>query len=181
VNTLAVSPDGALWAGTVNSVMRFDGRAWQVLAKCDGHPFCGALDIAFASDGAVWTANGFNVARFDGQTWTRYEKKVAFLWAAPGGAVWMNGWEGSQGSGYVARFDGENWQTRKTADAFPYGFMVGAVTDDGRVWGVVPERGLASFTDLAVSTGTDLAVSTGTDLAVSTGTDPAGGTGDGGD
>jgi ligand-binding sensor domain-containing protein len=50
-----------------------------------------------------------------------------------------------QGSQYVARFDGESWMTYKAADAYPGPFVVGAVTSDGLVWGIVPERGVARF------------------------------------
>jgi ligand-binding sensor domain-containing protein len=45
----------------------------------------------------------------------------------------------------VARFDGQRWTTYRSADAYPGGFTVGAVTADGLVWGVDPERGLARF------------------------------------
>jgi ligand-binding sensor domain-containing protein len=154
VNALAVAPDGSLWIGMDTGVVRFDGRDWQVVAECESFTDCGVLDIAFTADGAAWVANGFSVARLadpsgaagDGQSWTRFEKLVSSLVAAPDGGIWMNGWEGSQGSSYVAHFDGANWTTYRSADAFPGRFSVGAATDDGRVWGVVPEKGLASFT-----------------------------------
>ena len=141
---------------------------------------CGILDIAFASDDTVWVANGFSVARssnmsgpradagsaVDDQSWTRYEMLINSLVAGPDGSIWMNGWEGLQGSGYVARFldgtsDGEHWTIYKTADSFPGVFAVAAVTDDGRVWDVVPERGLASFAYRLDSTGTDPATGEG--------------------
>ncbi len=162
VNALAVAPDGSLWVGTGEAVKRFDGRSWKVLIECEGYPPCGAFDIAFTPDGAAWFANGFSLTRItdpgaaieahtsagdtgDGQPWTRYEKLINSVVAAPDNAVWMNGWEGLQDSGFVARFDGENWKIYKTADSFPGGFRVGAVTDDGRVWGVTREGQLASF------------------------------------
>jgi ligand-binding sensor domain-containing protein len=154
VNALAVAPDGSLWAGMDTGVVRFDGHDWDVVAECQSFTDCGVLDIAFTTDGATWVANSFSVARLadlsgtagDGQSWTRYEKLVSALVAAPDGGIWMNGWEGSQGSNYVAHYDGANWTTYRSADAFPGRFAVGAATDDGRVWGIVPGKGLASFT-----------------------------------
>jgi ligand-binding sensor domain-containing protein len=101
--------------------------------------------MAFAADGAIWVANGFGLARFDGQSWTEYEKLANTVVAAPDGAIWINGWEGRQGSFYVARFDGEGWTTYRSADAFPGRFSVGAVTHDHRLWGISPEGGLARF------------------------------------
>ena len=57
----------------------------------------------------------------------------------------MNGWGGRQGSGFVVHFDGQDWSTYRTAASFPGAFQVGAVTPDGRLWGLVPGRGLAAF------------------------------------
>jgi hypothetical protein len=94
-----------------------------------------------------------SLGRFDGQSWTVYDGLINSLEVAPDGAIWMNGWEGLQGSLYVARFDpsiglkagDEGWTIYKSADSFPGAFMVGAVTPDGLVWGTVPEGRLASF------------------------------------
>ncbi|MDH4138650.1 MAG: hypothetical protein OEW09_18320, partial [Anaerolineae bacterium] len=90
-------------------------------------------------------SNGFGVASFDGRGWTTNDRLANSLVVAPDGALWMNGWEGTQGSAYVARFDGENWITFEGADSFPGGFLVHAVTPDGLLWGTVPEGRLASF------------------------------------
>jgi hypothetical protein len=159
VQTLAVAPDGSLWAGRMNGLWRYDGQAWKEVRECENAVDCGVWDIAFSVDGAVWVANGFSVSRYtdpalsvstdgtgNGQSWTRYDKLVHSMVAAPDGSIWMNGWEGSQGSNYVARVEGDEWTTYKTADSFPGAFTVGVVTDDGCAWGVVPERGLACFT-----------------------------------
>jgi ligand-binding sensor domain-containing protein len=146
VTVLAVAPDGSLWAGLGCDVRRFDGIAWETIARCEEDlPIGNVLDIAFTPDGAAWIANGFALAHFDGQTWTVYDKLINSLEVAPDGAIWMNGWEGLQDSFYVARFDGENWPTYKNADSFPGAFLVRAVTSDGLVWGTVPEGRLASF------------------------------------
>ncbi len=145
VNALAVGPDGSLWAGAGCGVQRFDGTTWETVARCEDLPAGNVLDIGFELDGAVWVANGFGLARFDGQSWTLHESLANSVEVAPDGTVWMNGWEGTQGSNYVARLDGEDWEHFYTADSFPGGFMAGAVTPDGLLWGTTPEGKLASF------------------------------------
>jgi hypothetical protein len=162
VNALAIGPSpqggpgATLWAGVGCSVQRFDGAAWETVARCEDLPTGNILDIDVAPDGSVWVANGFGLARFDGQSWTVYEWRVHALTAAPDGAIWMNGWEGTQGSSYVARLDAsarseglsagrETRTVYKAADSFPGGFAVQAVTPDGLLWGTTPEGRLASF------------------------------------
>jgi hypothetical protein len=163
VNTLALAPDGSLWAGTTTGLRRFDGHTWQVVTECENAVDCGVLDIAFAADGDVWIADGFSVSQYpdpalsarasrtsagdtdDGQSRTRYEKLVHSLVSAPDGSIWMNGWEGTQGSAYVARVKDGAWTTFKVSESFPGSFTVGAATDDGCVWGVVRAGGLACF------------------------------------
>jgi ligand-binding sensor domain-containing protein len=145
VNTLAVGPDGTLWAGVGCSVQHSNGISWETVALCEELPAGNVSDIAFTADGGVWVATGIGLARFDGQSWTIYEKLVNSVLAAPDGSLWMSGWEGMQGSFFVARFDGESWTANKVADSFPGGFMVRAVTPDGLVWGIAPQGRVVSF------------------------------------
>ena len=145
VDVLAVAPDGSLWAGVGCSVQRFDGHSWHKVARCEDLSPGNVSDIAFTADGAAWVTNGFGLARFDGAAWVVYDRLANAVLSAPDGAVWVIGWDGSQGSEYVARFDGEEWTAYKSGNAFPGRFVAGAVTPDGLVWGMVPERGLASF------------------------------------
>jgi streptogramin lyase len=108
-------------------------------------PTGNVLDIAFTPDGSVWVTTGLALVRFDGQAWTTYDSLINSVVVARDGSLWMNGWEGLQGSEYVALFDGKLWTTYKAADSFPGGFQLEAVTADGRLWGMVPGRRLASF------------------------------------
>ena len=155
VTALAVAPDGSLWAGAGCGIQRFDGAVWETLARCDEElPVGNILDIEFALDGSAWVATGLNlVHQYDGQSWMAHDKLVHSVVAAPDGAIWVNGWDGTLGSQYVARFDGNDWTTYSTADSFAGSFLVSAVTPDGRVWGTVPERGLAAFDGLAAPEG----------------------------
>lgn len=145
VGALAVGPDGILWAGVGCGVQRFDGATWEVVASCDDLPAGNILDIACTPDGAVWVVNGFGLARVDAPSQTVYEKLVHDLHVAPDGALWMNGWEGTENSSYVARFDGETWTTFPSAESVPGRFSVAAVTADGLLWGTTPEGKLAAF------------------------------------
>jgi len=150
VNILTGAPDGSLWVGVGCQVQRFDGDAWETVFPCGEYlPRGKVLDIEFTPSGAVWIANGFGLASFDGQEWTTYDRLINSLVVAPDGALWVNGWEGTQGSFFVARFDGGKWTTFKGAHSFPGGFLVGAVTPDGLLWGTVPEGRLASFDGLS--------------------------------
>jgi hypothetical protein len=146
VTALAVAPDGSLWAGAGCSIQRFDGVAWETLARCDKQlPVGNVLDIEFAADGSAWVAMGLNLVRFDGEVWTPCGRLVHEVAAGPEGEIWVNGWEGTEGSQYVAQLDGERWTVFYSAESVPGSFYASAVTADGRVWGVVPDRGLAAF------------------------------------
>ena len=126
-------------------MQHFDGRTWQTVGHCEDLPPGNVSDIAFTADGAAWVTNFFGLARFDGVSWTVHDRLANAVLSAPDGTVWVNGWDGTQDSDYVARFDGEAWAAYRSDDAFPGRFVAGAVTPDGLVWGLVPERGLVSF------------------------------------
>ncbi len=145
VRVLAVAPDGSPWAGMGCEVWRFDGVAWEAAARCADLPHGNVLDIAFTADGSAWIATSLGLARFDGRSWITYDRLANSLAVAPDGTIWVNGWEGSQGSQYVARFDGESWTAYRRVDSYPGSFVVSAVTFDGLLCGVVSERRLACF------------------------------------
>ncbi|MGD8463566.1 MAG: hypothetical protein PVI09_06835 [Anaerolineae bacterium] len=146
VTALAVAPDGALWVGTGCELQRWDGRAWRLMGRCgDDFPQGNILELAFTADGVAWLANGLGLARFTGNEWTTYELLANSVLVAPDGRIWINGWEGVQDSNYVARLGGNEWTTYRVSDSFPGSFRAEAVTADGRLWGIVPGRGLAAF------------------------------------
>jgi hypothetical protein len=88
---------------------------------------------------------GLNLVRFDGEVWIPYDRLVHEVVAAPDDGIWVNGWEGTEGSQYVARLDEQDWAVFHLSESVPGAFAASAVTPDGRVWGVVAERGLAAF------------------------------------
>ncbi|MHB9030661.1 MAG: ligand-binding sensor domain-containing protein, partial [Candidatus Latescibacterota bacterium] len=64
VHTIALAPDGALWAGTSAGISRFDSRSWQNWIL----PSQITL-IAFGKKGEVWCAGFSSLFRFDGTEW----------------------------------------------------------------------------------------------------------------
>jgi ligand-binding sensor domain-containing protein len=137
VQTLAVGPDGTLWAGDGCALWQFRAGNWRQVGTCEqikGN----VLDIALASDGTVWVATGLALARFDGESWATVDRLVHLASIAPGDTLWAVGWEGTQGSDYVARLDGSGWT--KSLDRSLASLVV---APDGHVWGVDGERGLA--------------------------------------
>jgi heat shock protein HslJ/ligand-binding sensor domain-containing protein len=145
VPVLSVAPDGSLWAGRGCELWRFYGAVWEAVARCDDLPHGNVLDIAFTADGSAWIATGLGLARFDGQSWIIHDRLAHSLAVAPDGTIWVNGWEGLQGSQYVARLDGESWTAYKGVDSYPGGFVARVVTSDGLLCGLVPEHRLACF------------------------------------
>lgn len=59
VRTLAVAPDGALWASGNDQIARFDEVAWTVYPSTEG-----VQVIAFAADGSLWLGTSNGAARF---------------------------------------------------------------------------------------------------------------------
>ncbi|HET7090935.1 MAG TPA: hypothetical protein VFL17_20075, partial [Anaerolineae bacterium] len=140
VQLLKVAPDGSLWAGMGCGLARFDGQAWQsILDNCDTLR-ANVIDLAFTPDGAAWIATGFKLVRYAGGEWTMQSKLASFLAVAPDGALWVSGWEGTQGSQYLARFDGTNWTIVKQVS-------VGQLRTgpDGSLWGIEDAARLAHF------------------------------------
>ena len=138
VNSIAVTPDGTLWAsgweGALDSyfVARFDGVAWE---QSLGHSL-GSL--VATPDGAVWGIESERgLVRFTGETWEQVlgadgQPVYGSLAVAPDGALWVNG------QGELARFDGSASVTtggqRWTVYPAVEGVQAMAVAPDGTVW-----------------------------------------------
>ena len=70
---MAVTPDGALWIGTLGrGVSRFDGHTWAIYTTDDGLASNEVNAIVMAPGGTLWFGCGDGVSRFDGQVWTTY-------------------------------------------------------------------------------------------------------------
>ena len=65
VMSLAVGPDGALWAGTgMQGVFRYDGTSWVNFTKKDGLVNNMVMSITVGPDGALWFGTGGGISRY---------------------------------------------------------------------------------------------------------------------
>ncbi|MGD8398141.1 MAG: hypothetical protein PVG11_04740, partial [Anaerolineae bacterium] len=150
VRALATAPDGSLWAAAgcrvyhlapsvaPDALLSEPVSSWSLVADCDA--FQGnVLDFAFEPGGAAWVATGFGLARFDGEAWQTYDRLAYTVAVGPGDAVWVSGWQGTQGAEYVARFDGEAW-----TEVSDRSLQLLEATG-GEIWGRAGEQGVARF------------------------------------
>jgi ligand-binding sensor domain-containing protein len=115
IQTVAVTPDGTVWAGTLRSgVSRFEGDHWTTYTTADGLVDSSVRAIAMAPDGAYWFGTCalwgpasaepprcYGVSRFDpaspeAEAWTTYSEadglaynRVNDIAVAPDGALWF--------------------------------------------------------------------------------------------
>lgn len=93
--TLAQAPDGFLWIGSENGVLRYEGGRARPYSRAEGLPSAYVHRLVTTPDGAVWaaTARGLArvkdgvvaVARLDGEP---PEASISFLELDGGGRVW---------------------------------------------------------------------------------------------
>ena len=63
---LAVGPDGAVWAGTPDGLIRYDGKNWTLYHRGNsGLPSNWVRCLAVAKDGRVWIGTESGVTCFD--------------------------------------------------------------------------------------------------------------------
>ena len=51
VQSIAVAPDGVVWAGTENALSRYDGDSWMIWIDADGSSFDTIISLAVDHDG----------------------------------------------------------------------------------------------------------------------------------
>jgi len=153
--SIAVAPNGVLWAGTNSpdqgrGLLSFDGTEIVRYTTEDGLPSDNAFQVAVADDGSIWVATdtlynnpstampdqAAGVARYDGTTWTTYTMEDgllsndAVIATGADGTVWAIHYE-IPPYGY-ARFNGTTWTTYPT-DQLVGGFRA-AVDANGTLW-----------------------------------------------
>jgi ligand-binding sensor domain-containing protein len=71
--SLLATPDGEIWFGTQQGLVRQAGQSWQIInAQEMGLPEAEVYDIQPGKDGRVWAATNSGAAVFDGQDWRAY-------------------------------------------------------------------------------------------------------------
>jgi signal transduction histidine kinase/CheY-like chemotaxis protein len=105
VTSFAHAPDGALWFGTNEGVVRFAGGNWEQFNRASGLTRQRVFDIAVAPDGAVWFCHqrgnagvGRLIRRQNGMAETRYfgeadgvpSAEVWAVYAEADGRIWAS-------------------------------------------------------------------------------------------
>jgi lysophospholipase L1-like esterase len=136
--TVAVAPDGSLWAAWVVETgggweivaSRSDGRAWEPAQIVDGRPgrWDAAPSLAFDAGGTAWLAWSSSTGTDDslylshgtGGSWSTAQEipfrdtlpnRQPVLAPAPGGGLWLAwvGFDGTDDEIYAAFWNGVNW------------------------------------------------------------------------
>ena len=100
LTTLAVSPEGHIWAGTLNGdIVHFDGVGWSVntlMNRGDRYVSNRVKAILFTGDGSLLFGTEHGIAIYDGESWSQtpspagdYLTKVSSGAVDSEGAVWL--------------------------------------------------------------------------------------------
>ncbi len=98
IMSAALSPDGYLWLGTQEGLVRFDGERFRSFAAVTGSSLPGdqVLALAFDPAGALWVGTEKGVARWQGGTLHIWRSQdglpddvVYALTASPDGTIWV--------------------------------------------------------------------------------------------
>lgn len=136
--SIAQTPDGYLWLGSISGLFRFDGMHAEPFPS----PGIGHVSaLAVADTGDLWIGSN-GVARLSRGVLTRIaatglsNADVRIMAAGPGGQVWV-----ANADGQVAGFNGRRWRVVPTdwgpsgpSFRHPGGVWALAVARDGVVW-----------------------------------------------
>jgi ligand-binding sensor domain-containing protein len=129
VRSLAVAPDGALWAGAGCGLLRRGDDGWQPVLGCDDLSG-NVILIDVAPDGEVWFATEFDVYRLLDADLARFEGLVPLAMAVDAmGSVWVA--SSPLVGGGLSQFDGSAWLTHTLAITTVTSL---AAPDDGHIW-----------------------------------------------
>jgi ligand-binding sensor domain-containing protein len=131
--SLAVAPNGAVWAGTNNGVAVFDGFKWQTFVVNDDQSLKNVRSVAVSKNGDVWigTYEG-KVAHLSGSNWTVFDKESGLA----GGYVMAIGIN-DQGDVFAGTYDGlfkfsnDKWEFIPNSPGYINDI---AFTEDGSIW-----------------------------------------------
>ncbi len=131
---IAAAPDGSLWAGMEDQLVRYDGAAWTVVSGPDRPEGLGPGAFDFSPDGDLWLTDIVlgGLLHYDGELWTSHISGVPIdaVAFAPDGTVWAS--SSDQGA---FRYDGSTWTNYRQADGLESDDLNDvAVTPGGDVW-----------------------------------------------
>jgi signal transduction histidine kinase/ligand-binding sensor domain-containing protein len=139
VIALAQTPDGYLWLGTVDGLIRFDGTSfeqWNAIGSPE-LPVSRVAGLSVHADGSLWVGyTEGQVARVTGVRATVFDRMAAAtggtinaLATGRDGRVWIGGRTG------LLRFDGLEFRPISPSDGLPEGPVLNTFEDhDGTLW-----------------------------------------------
>ncbi|MFM1793168.1 MAG: hypothetical protein RLZZ252_1522 [Bacteroidota bacterium] len=118
VKSVAVAPDGSIWAATDSGLCHTKGSGWEVFTdKNSSFEDIAVEKVAIGKNGEIWAIQWPGVHRYKNGTWTKYTESThpgyyndypITLGVDNNGVCWAAGY------GYeMWSFDGNAWTTRK--------------------------------------------------------------------
>lgn len=143
VTSVALGLDGAVWAGTVSGLSRYDGRDWRRFGTDDGLPDAAIRDVTVDRDGYVWAATAAGLARYDGRRWQVF-RSTGLGAALPSDNVLALAvdranrvWAGTDAG--LARLERGSWRVFTTTDGLPDATVTALAAGPGDVlWAATP-------------------------------------------
>ena len=95
VYSIAVEPDGVVWAAAARGLARYDGKSWQTIAETWNYPALRADYILLARNGTLWVTTGETIVYLKRDS-KRFERtgvqagEYAVMAEAPDGSIWIS-------------------------------------------------------------------------------------------
>lgn len=138
VYAISQTPEGYLWLGTAEGLVRFDGVRFTVFDRTNTLELKDAQILTLLNDreGNLWIGTGRGVVRYGNGRFTRFDTRdgltndyVTALVQDKAGALWI----GTDGGG-ISMWNGERFRTYGTAEGLPdLHVWTLALTADGNV------------------------------------------------
>ncbi len=127
IRSLWGTPSGDVYASG-NSIMRYDGTAWEVIALPNADD--GLLTTWGADNGDLYAVGESDMHRYDGSQWHRIARpaQVEDIWGAPNGEIFVVG----GGNNRLYHYDGAGWfvDSLKVDNGDPWRLVSGGNPDD---------------------------------------------------
>lgn len=148
INAFAQTPDGFLWIGGVDGLVRFDGLTFEHIAPSPSHP--GSMVVArllVARDGTLWIGLArkkglllWRKGRLEHARMPNPSREVNDIAQGPDGAIWVT--RGGRPERSLARFANGRWTEFDTSSGLPLEPVWSPLfAQDGSLW-LTTERGV---------------------------------------
>lgn len=141
VASLIGTTDGAVWAGGLSKLFRYDAGAWRIYRATDA-PLSASRNVLMESrDGFLWVLgmrDGVQKIDYRGRRWTRYEG-LNYQCDTADGSQWFI----SSDNG-VVRYDGKFWQRYGAEDGLIDAPSALLASRSGQLWAAGSHHGKAA-------------------------------------